>query len=846
MPEKDDGKTRRIKAASRPETMSQFAQNLRLAVRNLRHQLALAAILTLALGIGANSAIFSIVDAVLLTPPPFRDPGRLVVAWSTNSTMASTEGLGVKGPASNGEFFDWQKASRSFESLGMMQSDRQALTGQGEPLELGVTRVTGDFFRTLGAPVALGRPIDPGDDNLGKPNTAVLSYALWQRHFGSDRGVLGRTITLGGSPYTVVGVMPPRFTFPLGGFEIPGPYGFTPETDVWAPLALAADARRDREDRSDVVIGRLRPGVTMAAAEAELKAHCTQLAALYPQTDGGWSVSLQPLLDQMRGQLRTALIVLWVAVGLVLLIACVNVANLLLARAASRQKVIAVRMAMGASRGQLIAQLLTESGVLALLGGAIGVVLAEVALHTFSSSIPVGLAIVGGFSLNARAIVFTAILCLLASLLAGLAPALQMTRQDLAGSLREGTRAGAGTAASRRTRNVLVAAEVALATLLLISAGLLMRSFVHLLSVDPGFRSAHLLSIEFAMPTDRYPMGQRLPFLQRVVDKLRVLPGIESAAITSDLPMDGDGGFRRFSIEGQAARTAAVSDQSLNQLALQRSAAPGYFETMGIPLLRGRYFTAADTAEAQKVALIDDTMARTYLPGQDPIGKRLLLGKKAAYQYTIVGVVGSVREAGLLGDLQSQMYMVASQNPVLIEFLMRIVMRTAGDPMSVIPEVRSAVYQVDPTQPVSRIRTLDQMIAASVDKPRFSVMLLGLFAGLALVLAIVGIYGVTAYSISQRTRELGIRMALGAERGDVLRMLVMEALRLACAGVLCGIVAAFALTRVMASLLYGVSTTDPLTFVGVPLILILTVLVATWLPGRRATSIQPVTALRVD
>jgi putative ABC transport system permease protein len=825
--------------------MSQLAHNLRLAVRNLRHQLAFAAILTLALGIGANSAIFSIVDAILITPPPFRDPGRLVVVWSTNSTMASTEGLGVKGPASNGVFYDWQKASRSFASLGMMQSDRQALTGQGEPMELGVTRVSGDFFRTLGAPAALGRPIDPGDDNLGKPNTAVLSYALWQHRFGGDRGVLGRTINLGGNPYTVVGVMPPRFTFPLGGFEIPGPYGFTPETDVWAPIALTADARRERHDRSDVVIGRLRPGVTMAAAEAELEAHCARLAAQYPQTDGGWTVSLQPLLDQMRGQLRTAIIVLWVAVGLVLLIACVNVANLLLARAASRQKEIAVRMAMGASRGQLIAQLLTESGLLALLGGAIGVVLAEVALHTFSSSIPVGLAIVGGFSLNTRAIVFTAVLCLAASLLAGLAPALQMTRQDLAGSLREGTRAGAGTAASHRTRNVLVAAEVALATLLLISAGLLMRSFIHLLNVNPGFRSAHLLSIEFAMPTDRYPMAQRLPFLERVADKLRVLPGIDSAAVTSDLPMDGDGGFRRFTIAGQAPRTA-VPDQSLNQLALQRSAAPGYFETMGIPLLRGRFFTAADTADAQKVALIDDTMARTYLPGEDPIGKRLLLGKKAVYQYTIVGVVGSVREAGLLGDLQSQMYMVASQNPILIGFLMRIVMHTAGNPVSVIPEVRAVVHQVDPSQPVSRIRTLDQMIAASVDKPRFSVMLLGLFAALALVLAIVGIYGVTSYSISQRTRELGIRMALGAARGNVLRMVVMEAVRLACAGVLCGIAAAFALTRVMASLLYGVSTTDPLTFVGVPLSLILTVLVATYLPGRKATTIQPATALRSD
>jgi putative ABC transport system permease protein len=825
--------------------MSQLAHNLRLAVRNLRQGLAFAAILTLALGVGANSAIFSIVDAVLLTPPPFRDPARLVIVWATNSTLQDTEGLGVKGPASDAVYYEWQKMSRSFESLGMIQADRQALTGQGEPLQLGVTRVSGNFFRVLGASAALGRTIDPGDDNLGKPNTAVLSHALWQRRFGSDPGVLGKVINLGGNPYTVVGVMPPRFTFPLGGFEIPGPYGFTPETDVWAPTALSAEARQNRNNRYDVVIGRLRPGVTMAAAEAELKAQCVQMAALYPKQDGGWSVSLQPLLDQMRGHLRTALVVLWAAVGLVLLIACANVANLLLARAASRQKEIAVRMAMGASRGQLIGQLLTESGLLALLGGTLGVVLAEVALRTFSASIPVGLAIVGGFSLDARAIVFTAALCIVASLLAGLAPALQMTRQDLAGSLREGTRAGAGTATSHRTRNILVAAEVALATVLLIGAGLLMRSFLHLLDVNPGFRPAHLLTIEFALPTDRYPMGQRLPFLQRVVDKVRVLPGITSAAIISDLPMDGDGGFRGFTIDGQAPKSA-VAEQSLGQVALQRSAAPGYFELMGIPLRRGRYFTTADTADSQKVALIDEEMARHYLPGQDPIGKRLDLAKKAAYQYTIVGVVGSVREAGLLGDLQSQMYMVPSQTPLLVGFLMRIVMHSSGDPLAVIPEVRAAVREVDPSQPVSRIRTLDQMVAASVDKPRFSVMLLGLFAGLALVLAIIGIYGVTSYSISQRTRELGIRMALGAERGSVLRMVVLEAGRLAGVGVLCGIAAALVMTRVMSSLLYGVSATDPLTFVGVALGLILTVLVATWLPGRKATRVQPTAALRLD
>ncbi len=825
--------------------MTQFFQNLRLAVRNLRKELAFAAILTLALGVGANSAIFSIVDAILLTPPPFQDPSRLVIAWATNTKLPQTEGLGVKGPVSDAAFYDFEKMSHSFERLAMMQSDRQALTGQGEPEQLGVVRVSGEFFRVLGAHAALGRTLDAADDSLGKSTVAVLSHALWQRRFGANPEVIGKVIQLGGNPYTVVGVMPPRFTFPLGGFETPGPYGFAPETDLWAPTALNADARQNRTVRYDVVIGRLRPGVTVAAAQSELQALSLRLGELYPKTDASWSSSVQPLLDQMRGHLRTALIVLWAAVGLVLLIACANVANLLLARAASRQKEIALRMAMGASRGQLIGQLLTESGLLALLGGAIGIVLAEIALRTFSASIPVGLAVVGGFSLDARAIGFTALLCILASLFAGLAPALQMTRPDLSGSLREGTRAGAGTAKSHRTRNILVAAEVALATLLLIGAGLLMRSFMHLLDVDPGFNPSRALTIELALPMDRYPVATRLPFLERVVDKIRALPGVTSAYVVSDLPMDGDGGFRMFKIEGQAPRTV-VSEQGLGQVALQRAADPGYFEMMHIPLLRGRLISSADTAESLKVVMIDETLAKNYFGNEDPIGKHLLLGKTNPAPYTIVGVVGSVREAGLMGDLQSQMYFVPVQNPMMVNFLMRIAMRTSVDPMSLVPAVRGAVNQVDPSQPVSRIRTLDQMVATSVDKPRFSVMLLGLFGGLALVLAIIGIYGVTAYSISQRTRELGLRMALGAESGTVLRMVLMEAARLAALGIVIGLAAAVVMTRLMGSLLYGVSTTDPITFAAVALGLILTVLIATYIPGRKATHVPPVVALRTD
>ncbi|HYG61563.1 MAG TPA: ADOP family duplicated permease, partial [Thermoanaerobaculia bacterium] len=596
--------------------MSQLNQDLRFAFRNLRKQpsLALAAILTLALGIGVNTGIFSIVDSVLLTPPPFREPDRLAIVWGSNPELAKMLAVEDKLPASNALLYDWQKASRSFESLALLQANRMVMTRQGEPQQLGAVSVTGDFFKVLGTSPLLGRTIEPADDNLGSPTVVVLSHNLWQRSFSGDRGVIGKVVTLSNNPFTVIGVLPPRFTFPRGGSEMPAGFGFSPEPDIWVPLALTPEGRQDRGGRGSVVIGRLKPGVDLATAETEIRTITQRFGETYPQTDAGWSARLQPLTEQMLGNLRPALLVLWAAVGLVLLIACANVASLLLARAASRQKEIALRMAMGAGRRRVVSQLLTESALLSLLGGLLGVALAWYGLRAFEAFVPAGLVGAATFSLSLRALAFTAALCLLATVLAGLVPAFQMTRPDLAGSLREGTRAGAGTVGSRRTRSGLVVAEVALAVLLLVGAGLLLRSFVRLLNVDPGFRTEQVLAFELGMPPDRVPPAERIPFLDRVVDQVRTVPGVESVALISDLPMGGNEGFTNFTIEG---RPEPTPEEALTQVAALRTVSAGYFEIMEIPLRRGRLLAATDRRETLPVGVIDEALAGTFFPNED-------------------------------------------------------------------------------------------------------------------------------------------------------------------------------------------------------------------------------------
>ena len=827
--------------------MSQLTQDLRFAARNLGKQpaLMLAAVLTLALGIGANTAIFSFVNSVLLTPPPFRDLDRLVVGWASNQDAAKA--FGVKElPLSTAAFYDWQRESRSFESLALLQSDTMTLTGSGEPDQLGVVRVAGDFFGATGTPAIVGRTLKPADDAPGKPSVLVLSYNYWQSRFNGDPVVVGRKLTLGGNPMTVVGVMPRRFTFPRGS-EVPAAYSFAEEPDAWVPFALPLEERHNRANRFSFAVGRLRDGVSLEAAEAELRALSERLAALYPDTDQGWSAFLVPIKRQIAGSLRPILLVLWAAVGFVLLIACVNVANLLLARAASRQKEIVLRTAIGASRRRLVRQLLTEAGLLSLVGGALGVALAWAGLRVAAGLIPANVAGAASFAIDLRVLAFTLLLCLVTSVLAGLVPALQMTRPDMASALREGTRAGSGSSGSRRTRSTLVIAEVAIAVPLLIGAGLLVRSFYRLSGVDPGFRAERVLTFRLDLPPDVYPPPQRLQFFQRLTERLQAVPGAASSAVVSSLPLSGNASFVNIVVEGRPAPKAGEM-----ATAGQHMVTPRFFESMRVPLVKGRRLSAGDTAMSQQVAVIDETMARVYWPGEDPLGKRFHFGKAAEATpenpwITVVGVIGNMRHAGLHDETRPNVYQTPAQTPpMLLPYYFWAVVHTNVDPESVMPQVRTAVYELDPNQPITDMRTLEQVISDSLASRRVSLMLLGLFASLALLLAVVGIYGITSYTVTQRTREMGLRMALGARPGEVLRLVVKEIAVLAAVGVVVGLMAALALTRSMSSLLFGIASTDPLTFAIVSLGLATIALVAAYLPGRRATRVSPMVALRTD
>jgi putative ABC transport system permease protein len=829
--------------------MSQLAQDIRFAARSLARQpvFLLTAVLTLALGIGANSAIFSVVDSVLLTPPPFRQPDQVVVAWGENAE--AREAFGFKDlPLTIGGFYDWQREARSFQSLALLQSDRMTLTGLGEPEQLGVVKVAGDFFGVLGTPALLGRTLEPADDVPGKPQAVVLSYNYWQRRFGGDRGIIDKTLIINGNRVPVVGVMPPRFAFPRGGAEVDPSYSFAADPDVWLPFALSAEGRQDRGNRFSFVVGRLKDGVGIAAAEAELRGISTRLGERYPESDHGWSAFLVPIRDQMAGGLKPVLIVLWAAVGFVLLIACVNVANLLLARAASRQKEIALRTAIGAGRSRLIAQLLTESGLISVLGGALGIALAWVALRACAVWIPAGTAGAATFALNGRVVLFTLLLCVLTTALAGLIPAFQMTRPDLGGTLREGTRSGGGTMASRRTRAALVVLEIAFAVVLLIGAGLLLRSFVTLLGVEPGFEGSKALTFRIDLPPEGFSPEQRVAFFDRVADNLEALPAVESAGMMSALPMSGAEQFVPVSFENRP-----LPKQGEMWSVGMYSVTPGYHKAMGIPLKSGRYLERRDVKGAALVAVIDEQMAQVYWPGEDPVGKRFRFGTRPEYPLmTVVGVVGSTRHSGLQAEPIPQVYQTVAQTPdFLIPYWVWMVARVEGDPKAVISSARAAVHAVDRNQPVTQFLTMDEVVAQSVAPRRFSLLLLALFAGLALILAVIGIYGITAYSVAQRTREMGLRMALGAQPREVVWLVVREAGLLAGIGVLLGVLAAAVVYKSLlavwlSTLLYKVGTTDPLTFVAVALGLALVALVAAYLPGRKATRVSPMVALRAE
>ncbi len=801
--------------------MDTLLQDIRYAARSLRRSpgFTIVAVLTLALGIGANAAIFSVVNGVLLRPLAYANPDRLVMVWGHNENIGNET-------ASLPDFKDWRERNTVFEGMAAVANTRFDVTGDGEPERVDAALATADFFRVLGVAPALGRAFNANEETSGRDRVVVLSHGYWERRFGSRADAVGRTITLSGLPYTVVGVAP-------AGFRFGNP------SEMWAPLRT--DTTRGRRADFLTVVARLKPGTTLDQAQAQMTTIGRALEAQYPASNAGWRPELVSLKEQLVGDVRPALLVFMGAVGLVLLIACANVANLMLMRAAAREREMAIRAALGAGRKRIIRQMLTESTLVALLGGALGLLLAVWGVSSLGVAQSTSIPRLDESGVDGRVLVFTLALCLGTGLLFGLAPALRLVSGRTQESLREGARGASGGVGVQRLRGALVLGEVALALVLLVGAGLLIRSFDRLSSVNPGFDSHSVISAQIVLPRVRYAeSNNQLAFFDQLLQTTRALPGVESVALTSDAPLAGGGSYLSFEVAGRSPAAAnAVQDAEV------LVTGPDYFRTLRIPLRSGRTFTARDDARASRVAVINSAMARRYWPGGDPIGARITLGDPAdsSSWRTVVGVVGDVRQNALNDDPYPQLFLPLAQTP---QRAMLLLARTTGNPTSLAGPIRRAATALDADLPVSDIRTLDERLDQSMAQPRVSMILLGVFALMALVLAAVGIYGVLSYTVTQRTRELGIRMALGAESNSVMRLVVGQAMAPAIIGVLVGLAGALGATRLMSSLLFGVSATDPVTFIAVALFLLAVAAIAAWVPALRATRVDPLIALRAE
>lgn len=813
--------------------MDTLLQDIRYALRKLLRApgFALVAVATLALAIGATTAVFSIVNGVLLEPLPFRDPSRLV-------SVSSVDRGGKSVYMSPLDYIDYRDGSRSFESMAHYSDASVNLTGSGvQPLRLSEARVGAEFFEVLGVRPQLGRFFAANEDAGDAPRVAVISDALWRSRFGADPGVVGRSVSLDDVQYTVVGVAEAGLRFPS-------------RPDVWVPYAFQ-NYELDPESRgahSLSGIARVKPGVPVASASAELAGIAKRLEAKFPDSNTGFGAGAIPLRDHLVGDVRPALLAMLGAVGLVLLIACANVANLLLVRAAAREPEIAVRTALGAGSGRIVRQLVTESVLLAVAGAALGVVLASWTVSAVVAFGPRGLPRLDEVSVDGRVLAFAAVTALLTGVLFGLAPAVQVARGNTGQTLRDGPR-GSSRGGAQRTRNALVIAEMALAVVLLVGAGLLIRSFIRLVSVNPGFRTEQLVTFDLTLPEAKYPFDrQRLAFTTELKDRLRELPGAREVAVSFGRPLRQMGIITLFEVEG---RPASTPDNRSISAVLPASAE--YFGALGIPLVRGRlYTTTDDRRDAPPVVLISQELARRYFAAEDPIGKRITLGMShdSAGPGTqviaggeIVGIVGDVKQSGLDDDARAMVYIPFAHAPF---DHVSVLVRSSADPRLVESAIRSRVRELDPDLPIFGLATMKQVVSDSVSQPRFYLYLLTAFAGVALLLAALGVYGVTSYAVSQRTRELGIRIALGATERRVVRLVVSSGFFLALAGVLTGLVAAFFFTRLLRTLLFGIPSTDPLTFAAVALLLIVAATLAALVPARRAASVNPVIAMRAE
>jgi putative ABC transport system permease protein len=807
-------------------------RDLRYGARTLMKSpgFAFVAVLTLALGIGANTAIFSVVNGVLLRALPYYEPERLVMVWADRPILQARIGL-PDFPVTVADFVDWRDQNQVFEQMAALETRRMNLTGGGEPESVVGLRASASLFPLLGAGFAVGRAFLPEEDRADADRVVVISHELWRQRYGADSKLIGQKITLDNEAYTVIGVTAPDFQFPRRG-EVPYLGGAT-KVDLYLPIAFTPKLMNNRMGDFLMVIARLKPGVSLGQAGADMSGIARRLTEQYPQTNTDKGARLAPLHQQMVGKARTALLVLLGAVGFVLLIACANVANLLLARAAGRQKEMAIRAALGAGRCRVVRQLLTESLLLAFSGGAAGLLLARWGVKLLLAMAPENLPRTYDIKLDTRVAGFTLLVSLLTGIVFGLLPALQTSKINLVVTLKEGGRDSGGLL-RRRLRGFLVVSEVAMAFVLLIGAGLLIRSFARLTEVDPGLDPRRVLTMDIMLPPAKYNFSQAAAFFQQTLERVWALPGVEAAAAVSPLPLSGLHASSGFSIEGKPTPTP------LRLSAGVRIISPDFFKTFRVPLVNGRLLAESDGADAPPVVVVNESLARIYFANEDPLGKSIIYNGVAR---VIVGIVGDVKHSALDEEAKPEIYFPMAQST---RRNMSLAVRVSGDPMQIVAAVRRQVWDVDKDIPIYSIETMERLMAKSVAPRRFNLLLLGVFALVGLALACVGLYGVMAYSVAQRTQEIGIRIALGSQARDVLRLVIGQGMKLALVGVGIGLAASFGLMRLMSKLLFGIRPTDPLTFAAIVVLLLLVALLACWLPARRAMKVDPMVALRVD
>jgi putative ABC transport system permease protein len=803
--------------------MESFFKDIRYGVRSLlKHRgFSLIAVLTLALGIGANTAIFSVVNAVLLQPLPYADPDKLAMVFENH--------LGRGGPErewlSPSDFKDWREQSHVFAQVSALNDWGPTLTGRAEPEPLVGAAVSFDMFSLLGREPVLGRSFQREEDQPGAPNVVVIGHAFWKKHCNSDQSIIGKSISLNEESYTVIGVMPEGFKFPVIG-----------NAELWRTLAPTLNPGCQRGCLVLRALARLKPETSWAQAQGELSTVASRLETQYPESNRHVGATLVPLREQLVGPLRRPLLILLGAVVFVLLISCANVANLMLARAASREREMAIRSALGANRGRVIRQLLTESGLLAFAGGTLGLLLAFLLLRLFTGLSPQGVPRFDQAGIDRYVLVFTLVAAFCTAFLFGLAPALQAAKTDLSHSLKESGKGSSSGVRGKWLRNSLVVAEMALALMLLIGGGLLMKSFFLLQHVDPGFEPNRVITLRLFLNKTRYAEPAQLRnFYSQLLDRAQGIPGVEGASVISTLPLSGNNQDTSFLIEGRPA-----PPPNENPVAWYSSVSSDYFRTLGLKLTSGRLFTDRDDENSPRVVIISETMARRYWPNEDPLGRRI--GNPNSWRQ-IVGVVRDVKHFGLDAATPPQMYFPYRQQPARG---MNLVVRTAGGPMSVAPALRNAVWAGDRNLAIARLQTMNELVSTSIAPQRSLLSLLGCFGGVALILAAIGIYGVMSYAVTQRTHELGIRMALGAGRGNVMLLVLKSGAVLALMGTAIGLVGALALTRLMSGLLFGVAPTDAWTFTIVPFVLICVSLLACYMPARRATKVDPLVTLRYE